>query len=149
MFDLLWPQALLIDFTHSFILTKKKHPKWSLITQYISPLALLLHFSSVNPCIFPVLDYWCPLHHVPFCFSDEITLYSSHFWSVYACSYSAAIQMDSFDWSMYVNEDKSNSAAVDLTNNALLNCKPYAERQEQTDFIQMHAWTLFRVFYWN
>ncbi len=34
-----------------------------------------------------------------------------------------------FDWSMYVNEDKSNSAAVDLTNNALLNLKPYAERQ--------------------
>ncbi len=57
--------------------------------------------------------------------------------------------MDSFDWSMYVNEDKSNSAAVDLTNNALLNFKPYAERQEQTDFIQMHAWTLFHVFYWN
>ncbi len=55
--------------------------------------------------------------------------------------------MDSFDWSMYVNEDKSNSAAVDLTNNALLNFKPYAERQEQNDFIKMHAWTLFHVFY--
>ncbi len=82
---------------HSLIYLKKKkqHPKWSLITQYISPLSLLLQFSSVNPCIFPVLDYWCPLHHVPFCFSDEIALYSSHFWSVYACSYSAAIQMDS------------------------------------------------------
>lgn len=57
--------------------------------------------------------------------------------------------MDSFDWSMYVNKDMSNSAAVDLTNSALLNFKPYAERQKQTNCIQMHAWTLFHVFYLN
>lgn len=101
----------LISLTH--LSQEKKKTKWSLITHSIYSLSsLLLHFSSFNPCIFPVLDYWCPLHHVPLCFSDEITLYSSHFWSVYACSYSAAIHMDSFDWSMYVNKDKNKQCIV-------------------------------------